>query len=368
MVWGALGLALVCLAAPRRPAARSSAMPLAMGDVRPVVYQSADEPRTVAKRIEEIRVGQRVPAKNPTGEFDRSLGEEVDPATWRRLELRAPKRDGSYADVVLLRPQGWLEQRAAEVGGHVFISVPECGIDGNAELLAIGPCPAIPAGDGRVVIGTFKHQSAAVIDVSVEGLSEPIGVTINHPFWSDDRQEFVRADELHVGERLHGLTGSPRITAISPRGPPEPVYNLEIHGEHCYQVSSLGLIVHNSTGLLCPDGFVPLEDLADSARRLNAPATKPLRRPYIRKGTRAEVEARAPRTADGRPIDPNTLQPIEGKPDLGHKTGNEFWREKAKAEAEGLTQKEFNDRINSPDLYQLEDPISNRSHRYELPR
>ena len=50
------------------------------------------------------------------------------------------------------------------------------------------------------------------------------------------------------------------------------------------------------------------------------------------------------------------------------KTGNEFWREKAKAEAEGLTQKQFNDRMNNPDLYQLEDPISNRSHQYELPR
>ena len=29
--------------------------------------------------------------------------------------------------------------------------------------------------------------------------------------------------------------------------------------------------------------------------------------------------------------------------------------------------KEFNDRINNPDLYQIEDPSSNRSHRFELP-
>ncbi len=93
-----------------------------------------------------------------------------------------------------------------------------------------------------------------------------------------------------------------------------------------------------------------------------------LHRPYIRKAVRAEVEARAPRTADGTPIDPNTRQPISGRPDLGHKRGREFWREKAKAEAEGLTQAEFNERMNNPDLYQLEDPISNRSHRYERPR
>jgi RHS repeat-associated protein len=93
-----------------------------------------------------------------------------------------------------------------------------------------------------------------------------------------------------------------------------------------------------------------------------------LHRPYIRVGVWAEVEARAPRAADGRPIDPNNLQPIDGTPDLGHKTGREFWREKAQAEREGLTQPQFNDRMNNPDLYQLEDPASNRSHRHERPR
>jgi hypothetical protein len=92
---------------------------------------------------------------------------------------------------------------------------------------------------------------------------------------------------------------------------------------------------------------------------------KGLRRPYIRKGTRSEVEEAAPRDAEGRPIDPNTGKPIEGKADLGHKPGNEFRREKAAAEKEGLTQKKFNDRMNDPDKYQLEDPASNRSHKYE---
>lgn len=67
-------------------------------------------------------------------------------------------------------------------------------------------------------------------------------------------------------------------------------------------------------------------------------------------------------------IDPNTHQPIDGKPDLGHKHGNEFWRERDAAQKEGLTQKQFNDRMNDPKKYQLEDPASNRSHRFEKPR
>jgi hypothetical protein len=70
-------------------------------------------------------------------------------------------------------------------------------------------------------------------------------------------------------------------------------------------------------------------------------------------------------TADGRFIDPNTGQPITGQYDLGHKPGHEFWRERAHAEAEGLTQEQFNDRMNNPDLYQIESPSSNRSHQHE---
>ncbi|MDZ7617443.1 MAG: RHS repeat-associated core domain-containing protein [Patescibacteria group bacterium] len=106
----------------------------------------------------------------------------------------------------------------------------------------------------------------------------------------------------------------------------------------------------------------------DVVEETSEKAPRELHRPYIRKKVREKVEARAPRAPDGRPIDPNTLQPIDGTPDLGHKPGHEFWREKARAEAEELLQKQFNDRMNDPDLYQLEDPSSNRSHRYETPR
>ena len=107
-----------------------------------------------------------------------------------------------------------------------------------------------------------------------------------------------------------------------------------------------------------------------TALEVNAAALAPkpdLHRPYIRNAVRAEVEWRARRAADGRPLDLNTSDPIVGKPDLGHIFGREYRRELAKAEAEGLTQSQFNDRMNNPDLYQLEDPASNRSHCFEKP-
>lgn len=79
-----------------------------------------------------------------------------------------------------------------------------------------------------------------------------------------------------------------------------------------------------------------------------------------------DVEKRAPRNADGKFLDPNTYEEIDGPYDLGHVTGHEYWREEAQATAEGLSQREFNDRMNNPDFYQIESPSSNRSHRYEM--
>ena len=90
-----------------------------------------------------------------------------------------------------------------------------------------------------------------------------------------------------------------------------------------------------------------------------------LHRPYIRSEVRAEVEARAEKNEKGQFLDANTKQPIEGKYDLGHKAGHEFRTEQAKAEQEGLTQEQFNDKMNNPDLYQIEDPSTNRSHQFE---
>ncbi len=92
-----------------------------------------------------------------------------------------------------------------------------------------------------------------------------------------------------------------------------------------------------------------------------------LNRPYIRDSVRAEVESRAQKNEEGQFLDSNTGKPIDGQYDLGHKQGHEHRREVAKAEEEGLSQKEFNDRMNDPDLYQIEDPHENRSHAHEMP-
>ncbi len=93
-----------------------------------------------------------------------------------------------------------------------------------------------------------------------------------------------------------------------------------------------------------------------------------LHRPYIRQEVRQEVENRAQKNSKGQFLDANTHKPIDGKYDLGHKPGHEFWREAEKAEKEGLTQEQFNNRMNNPELYHIESPHENRSHSHEMPK
>ncbi len=226
---------------------------VAAGRASSVVAGLPTEPHATVKTtltpIEQIQVGDRVLAESPTGEEDTAFGSEIIPADWRKLTLRAPKRDGTVAEVVLLRPLTWLNEQHGEVGGTVFISVPECGIDGNAQVLAIDPCPEIRPGGGRVVTGTFLHQARSTITLTIAGQSEPIECTGNHPFWSEDRQAFVRADSLHPNETLRTSTGLTTVESWTPDLNPTPVYNIEVHGAHVYHVGISGVVVHNPSGL-----------------------------------------------------------------------------------------------------------------------
>jgi hypothetical protein len=204
-------------------------------------------PLVVEQAIETVQVGQRVwIGDNPSQERDLQIGEDIaDPRLWREMRLRCPKRDGTLADVRMLRPVSWLEERGVHPGGRVDVEVPECGISGLADVLEVLPCPAITPSQGRVVTATFHHQAAQTIDVAVEGLDGPIGSTPNHPFWSETQGEFVRADRLRPGDEVRTLHGTARVTSVTPRGPPEPVYNLEVQCEHVYRVAGVGVLVHN---------------------------------------------------------------------------------------------------------------------------
>ena len=90
-----------------------------------------------------------------------------------------------------------------------------------------------------------------------------------------------------------------------------------------------------------------------------------LERPYIRGEVRQDVEAAADRAPDGRFLDAVKLDPIDGQYDLGHVPDHAFAAMRDSAEAKGWTQGQFNDYMNNPDFYRIENPIYNRSHIHE---
>jgi hypothetical protein len=216
-------------------------------EVTPVAVTTRD--RSVPlKSIERIRVGERVAmAENPAEPFDASLGDKVDPQTWRKILLRVDKTSGGSADVILLRPQWWIDERLDNSSQSITLTVPELGIDDKADVLGIEPCPTISAGHGSVVIGTFAHESPATVRLFVDGLAEPIQCTPGHPIWSEDRQAFIEAQQFVPGEHLRGRGHSLHsVTSVVRDDSSAAVYNLEIHGQHVYEVSALKLLVHNA--------------------------------------------------------------------------------------------------------------------------
>jgi hypothetical protein len=196
------------------------------------------------RRIESIRLGERVLGRNPLG----AAGEpEPAPATWRRVDLELHKPSGRMLYAALLRGPDWLAQHKPEAGGTVWLDMPEIGAVGRARVAAVGPCPPIEPGPGHVVTATFKHEpDDSILDVRVEGLADPIGVTDTHPFWSEDRQTFVPVGKLRPGERVRTeALGVVPVTSISHRPREAWVYNLEVNGQHVYEVSQAGVLVHN---------------------------------------------------------------------------------------------------------------------------
>ena len=203
--------------------------------------------------IEKVQVGDRTLGRNPIREQVDPDAPEPDPNTWRKLVIRMTKESGRELRINLLRPQKWIEAAKATAGGSFFLNLPEMGAVGVAHVDAIEPCPPVKRGRGNVVTGTFHHEAdpdKKILRVEFSDGTILKGVTDNHPFWSEDRQGFVPVGELRKGDRVRVNGGLAAVASVSSRlpYPGEMLYNLEVHNEHVYQVTTAGILVHNSCG------------------------------------------------------------------------------------------------------------------------
>ena len=121
------------------------------------------------------------------------------------------------------------------------MDLPEMGAVGDADVMYVGPCPPITDGEGTVVTGKFVHQSdgSNVVRLRLEGESGSTGVTRNHPYWLRDRNEFVKAGELRIGQWVDTEFGPRCVASVTPCEYTGLLYNFETT-EHVYRAGSLG--------------------------------------------------------------------------------------------------------------------------------
>ncbi len=112
--------------------------------------------------------------------------------------------------------------------------------------------------------------------LGADGTTDTIEGTTIHPIWSVDRDDWVPLGELQEGEQLLSAAGPATILTHQVLHRATPVYNIEVQGEHVYQVGALGLLVHNlcggkhhmvlrSLGSLTPYGHKTLTQLSAGA-------------------------------------------------------------------------------------------------------
>ena len=183
---------------------------------------------------------------------------EPDQATWAKLTITVERSDGGIVEAEIIRPRSWILANSICAGRLLPLNLPELDVSGLAMVTSIDDCPPIADGEGSVVTARFVtrevHVVASVDVLGADGTVETITGTTIHPVWSVDRKEWVPLNELIEGETLQGLEGLAVVLSVTLSRVAEPVYNIEVHGEHVYQVGELGLVVHNA----CSDELINL--------------------------------------------------------------------------------------------------------------
>ena len=141
--------------------------------------------------IESVQLGQRVATDISPEQLKEAIGnwedlpqwdrEEIEPESWRAISLNYEKPNGGILKIELLRPVEWLTDQKAKVGSKIHLVMEEMCVDGPAKVKSINPCPTISYGSGRVVTGRFSHVRGGVMQLRMDGVDEPLGVTKNHP-------------------------------------------------------------------------------------------------------------------------------------------------------------------------------------------
>ena len=213
-------------------------------------------------------MGSRTTATNPVSSEREDVSEPTQ-ADWSQINATIQRHDGSTTTFEFLRSNVWIEANNLQPGSLLTFSLAELGLQRAAVITAILPSPPIAEGPGHVVTGRIRTSNAMeTVRVTFAG-GETLQGTPDHPVWSLNQQDWVGLKDLRPGEHVAASNGPALVEQVDLHVTNQPVFNIEVLGEHVYEVTQLGVLVHN-TNPLCARikalNAKGMENLSDAER------------------------------------------------------------------------------------------------------
>ncbi len=199
-------------------------------------------PESLLSAIENVRLGSRVDTRNPLGSSFENVA-RLETEDLAEIHITIERANGSIVDAELLRPLSDLLNM--RIGDSVPIYSEELEVDGTGIVESIRVFEGRSRGEGNLITGRFKTREVQDILRVTLSDGEVIEGTKSHPVWAVNIASFLRLDELVVGDLLDTLAGPQNVVAIDLVVAPQPVYNIEVAGEHVYRIGQSGVLVHN---------------------------------------------------------------------------------------------------------------------------
>ena len=205
-----------------------------------------EAPASFTVPIEEVPLGSRIATKNPEPwTVTRSVA-PGDEANLRVIVAEVLRDDGTHVGIELLRSVECINQLGLVENSRLYMELAELNVAGWVQVHSIEPCPPLCEGPGNLVTGRFVTVQAANIVRATFSDGTIITGTDIHPVWSLDKQDWVPLGELSFGEHVHSNAGPLSLIDREVITRPQDVYNIEVDGEHVYQVGDSGVLVHNA--------------------------------------------------------------------------------------------------------------------------
>lgn len=166
---------------------------------------------------------------------------------------------GAVVDVELMRSPNWIERNRLQVGKWFSFELTEIEVEGRGFVRSIVDAPDVPPGPGAVVTGRFITRLAAdLVCLTLEDGTQLSG-TRKHPVWAPDEGDWRGLGDFQAGQCVLTRDGLRVVVSVESLPDAVPVYNIEVAGQHVYQVTELGILVHNALAWNC-DEFLRLRE------------------------------------------------------------------------------------------------------------